>query len=71
MAIGSIASGAGAGITSAVDRMSAVAEQTASGNADLIAAATDMSAARVQMAASVAVVRASNEMLGTLLDVMA
>lgn len=74
MGIGSVASAASAGIDRASERLAKVAAGSASGSGDagdLAAGAVDLSAARVQMAASVAVMRASNEMLGTLLDVMA
>jgi hypothetical protein len=57
-------------MTSAISRVDRAAAETTAGG-DIVDAATDMSAAKVQMAASVAVVRASNQMLGTLLDIMA
>lgn len=74
MGLGSVGTTASAGLRSAGERLEGVAVARASGGADvgdLATGATDMVAARVQMSASVAVMRASNEMLGTLLDIMA
>ena len=73
MGLGSVATSASAGMQSAGDRLGRVATARASesGDADVAAGAAEMGAARVQMAASVAVMRASNQMLGTLLDIMA
>ena len=71
MAIGSVSAAATAGLASAGDRLERLAARTASGDGSAVATVGDASAARVQMAASVAVARAANEMMGTLLDLMA
>ena len=71
MALGSVGAAASAGITSASDRLERLAVRTASGDVDAVANVGDATVARVQMAASVAVARAANDMMGTLLDIMA
>jgi len=71
MGLGSVATSASAGLRDAGERLERVAVARASGSDDVAAGAAEAGAARVQMSASVAVMRASNEMLGTLLDIMA
>jgi hypothetical protein len=74
MGLGSVAASATAGLADAGERLAKVAAGRASGSGeagDLAAGAAELTGARVQMAVSVAVMRATNEMLGTLLDVMA
>ena len=71
MTLGSISAAASAGTASAADRLERVAARNASQDGDAVGVVGEASGARVQLAASVAVARAANEMLGTLLDILA
>jgi hypothetical protein len=71
MPIGSLSSAASAGMTSAADRLATYATRTAAGEDDAVAGAGEIASAKLQMAASVAVARTANELMGTLLDIMA
>ncbi|MCE9578880.1 MAG: flagellar hook protein FlgE [Deltaproteobacteria bacterium] len=69
--IGPIAAGV-AGMSSAVNRFDRAAARTASpGGADDVGAVVDQIAAKNDFAANVAVVRTADEMVGTLLDIVA
>ncbi len=52
-------------------RLNDVAAQTASGDVDMASQAVDLARAKTQLRANAAVLRATNEMMGTLLDVVA
>jgi len=58
-------------MAAAMQRMGNVAAKAASGDMDVASQAVDLSQAKVQMQANAAVMRASNEMMGTLLDIIA
>lgn len=60
-----------AGVRRATEALDAAAVKTAGGDIDSVDGAAALVGARVQMAASVAVMRASNEALGTLIDLIA
>jgi len=64
--MGSVSAAATAGMTTASERLERLAARPASAEG-----AADATVARVQMAASVAVARTANAMMGTLLDLMA
>lgn len=69
--MGSISGTGSAGIADASARFERLAARTASGESDPAEVAGEAAATRVQMAASVAVARAANDMMGTLLDILA
>ena len=60
-----------AGMAAAMQRLDTTASKAASGDTDIAAQAVDLAQAKIQMRANVAVVRATNEMMGTLLDILA
>jgi hypothetical protein len=66
-----ISAAATTGITRAGERLERLAVQSASGDVDAASSAAEPALARVQLAASVAVARAANRMMGTLLDIVA
>ena len=53
-----------------MNRMSATASKVASGDSDIAKDATDMKEAQTAVRANVAVVRATDKMMGTLLDMV-
>ncbi len=59
------------GMAAAMTRLNDVAAQTASGDVDMASQAVDLARAKTQLRANAAVLRATNEMMGTLLDVVA
>ena len=68
--IGSFSSAALSGIQSATQRFAkGAADVTANG--DVSAGVVDMAAAKIQMSASITVARASDSMMGTLLNMLA
>ncbi len=70
MSIGSVSSAAIIGVTRATEQLDSAAARTAGGEADPGTTTGALVAAKVQMAASVAVARAANEMMGTLVDLV-
>ncbi|MBS2012869.1 MAG: hypothetical protein JST00_08285 [Deltaproteobacteria bacterium] len=71
MSVSSIGSAAAAGVRRATEAVDAVAVGTARGDVDGVDGAAALISARVQMAASVTVMRAANENLGRLVDLIA
>ncbi len=59
-----------AGMAAAMTRLNDVASQAASGDVDMASQAVGLARAKTQLRASAAVLRATNEMMGTLLDVV-
>lgn len=71
MSVSTIGSAAMAGVRRATETAGAVAVTTARGDIDSVDGAAALVGARVQMAASVAVMRAADQALGTLVDLIA
>jgi flagellar basal body rod protein FlgC len=57
-------------MSAAMSRMNGVASKVASGDMDVAGQAVTMAEAKISMRANAAVIRTTNQMMGTLLDIL-